>query len=151
MARLLAVGLLLSAIAPAAPAAAQADVIRLLDEPLAGGVSVRVTQAPSGIGVAISRGPLSRGETTPPFADMAVQAWVLTADGSALGLAQRPYGQPISVWSGRLRGGGRVLSHRTFVFEHANPRDLAAVVVSLDGVLFVRPFSRATESVPRQP
>ena len=151
MARLLAVGLLLSAIAPATPAAAQADVIRLLDEALAGGVSVRVTQAPGGIGVDVSRGPLSRGETTPPFADMAVQTWVLTVDGSALGLAQRPYDQPISVWSGRLRGGRRVLSHRTFVFEHANPRDLAAVVVSLDGVLFIRPISRATESVPRQP
>jgi hypothetical protein len=70
---------------------------------------------------------------------MSLQAWVLKSDGTALAPIQgfRAYGA--QNW------------YKSFGFRPTDPAELVAVVVSVNGALFVRPFSRATESVPRQP
>jgi hypothetical protein len=73
---------------------------------------------------------------------MAIQAWVLTSDGTALSRS-RPE-QKVLTWGRRSEAGTGTTWRSTFSFVPADPRDLAAVVVNLDGTLFVRP-------IPQQP
>ena len=72
------------------------------------------------------------GETnTKPLSGMTLQAWLLRADGTAL--AQRS--NPSRASAG---GSGCKPDLMIFSFEHVPPKDLAGVVVSVDGKLFVR-------------
>jgi hypothetical protein len=69
---------------------------------------------------------------------MPIQAWVLRSDGTTLSRS-RPE-QKVLTWGRRTEAGTGTTWRSTFSFAPADQRDLAAVVVSLDGVLFVRPI-----------
>jgi hypothetical protein len=72
---------------------------------------------------------------------MPIQAWVLTSNGTALPRL-RPE-QKVLTWGKRSEPAGTTW-RSTFSFAPADQRDLAAVVVSLDGTLFVR-------AIPQKP
>ena len=136
MTRLFAIGLLLVAISPAGPLAAQSDQVWLLrDDALQDKITVSVAHQPEQVLVYVHRGSTPDGVVLP---EMAIQAWVLKADGTALS-KYRP-GQKVMTWG--TQSNGWTTWSTIFNFERVNPRDLAAVVVSLDGTLLVRPISQ---------
>ena len=140
MTRRLAVGLLLVAISPARPVAAQSAMTPFIDEPLPAGVHVRVSNGPEGmIGVDIGTDRAWRVGAPQSLDGIDVQVWLLKADGTALP-QRRPGGGPVQV--SMIRNGQRHLQRLLYGFEAADRQELAAVVVSLDGVLFVRRISR---------
>jgi hypothetical protein len=63
--------------------------------------------------------------------DMNIQVWVLKTDGTALTKKSRLEGITIC-------NAGSCTDSMMFVFEHAAPSDLAAVVMRVDGQLIVR-------------
>jgi hypothetical protein len=139
MTRLLAVGLLLVATAPAGRAAAQSDQVWLIqDELLRDNTAVGVAHQPDRVVVDVRRWS-SPGA---PLSDMPIEAWVLTSNGTALPRL-RPE-QKVLTWGKRSEAGTGTTWRSTFSFAPADQRDLAAVVVSLDGALFVR-------SIPQKP
>jgi hypothetical protein len=140
MTRLFATGLLLWAISPGLPAAAQSAVAPLMEEPLIEGLYVRVSNRPEGVGVDIGADRARRSQAPQAFGETTVHVWVLKSDGTAL--PRKRLGQPIRVSNINLRNGQAELRSLLFDFEPADARDLDAVVVSLDGVLFVRPIPR---------
>lgn len=136
MTRRLAVGLLLVAAMPAGRVAAQAGQVWLIrDDALQDKIAVSVAHQPEQVLVYVHRGSTPDGVVLP---EMAIQAWLLKADGTALS-KYRP-GQKIMTWG--TQSNGWTTWSTIFNFERVNPRDLAAVVVSLDGTLFVRPISQ---------
>ncbi len=137
MTRILAIGLLLVATLPTGPLVAQSKEVWLIhNEPLQDKVGVRVLSQPEQIQVYADRGATPDGTELPA---VAFQAWLLRSDGTALSRS-RP-AQKVMTWGTRSPGGGTTWS-TTFSFAPVSPQDLAAVVVSLDGVLFVRPVRR---------
>ena len=137
MRRLLAVGLLLVATSPALPVVAQSAVVPLVEQPLVAGLHVRVFNRSDGVSVDVSTDPGQSSQALQSFAETNVQVWVLKADGTALP-RRRPGEEPIRVSSRAVRNGQTYSQRLLFGFETADPRALDAVVVSLDGVLFVR-------------
>jgi hypothetical protein len=149
--RLLAAALLLCLIGPGTSVGAQSAVRPLIDEQLLAGIHVRVTNGPEGmmIGIEVATAPPRRAGASQLITDIPdVQVWLLKVDGTALP-QRRPGGGPVQV--SMIRNGQRHLQRLLYVFEAADRRELAAVVVRLDGVLFIRPIPRATESVLPQP
>jgi hypothetical protein len=135
MTRLLAIGLLLAGMSPTWPLLAQSTEVWLIqNEPLQDKVGVRVLSQPEQIVVYVDRPAPPDGTALP---EIAIQAWVLRSDGTAVPRS-RP-AQKVMSWGRRSPSGGTTWS-TTFSFAPASPKDLAAVVVSLDGVLFVRPI-----------
>lgn len=131
MVRYLAVGLLLVVTAPTARAQVQAeDWIR--DESLVGevGLSVRQQQHRP---VVVS---IFRGTGDERLLEMPLQVWVLKSDGTALPRRSQAETLP-SFGTGRKDWASW---YTTVSFEPAGQRDLSAVVVSLNGSLFVRPI-----------
>ena len=145
MTRLLAVGLLLWATSPALPAAAQSAVAPLMEEPLLQGLHVRVFHRPDGVSVDVGTDRGQSSQAVQSFAETNVQVWVLKADGTALP-RRRPGQEPIRVSSIAIRSGQTHHQSLLFGFETADPRDLDAVVVSVDGVLFVRRIPKTPAS-----
>ena len=136
MTRVLALGLLLIATSPSLPVAAQSAVAPLIEEPLIEGLHVRVSHGPEGVSVEIGAARGRPSQVPEAFAETNVQVWVLKSDGTALPL--RRLGGPVRVST--IRNGQPSLRNLMFGFEPADQRDLDAIVVSLDGVLFVRPI-----------
>ncbi len=135
MNRLLAVGLLLVAISPSRQVAAQSAVAPLMEEPLVQGLHVRVFSRSDRISVDVATDRRQSSQALQSFAVANVQVWVLKSDGAALPRIP-PGGDPVRV---SAMSNGQVRSVRIgFGFEPAERQDLAAVVVSVDGVLFVR-------------
>lgn len=136
--RWLAVGLLLLATAPTQSVVAQILEVPfehnielwltfINDEPLQGKTRLDLHSQASRITVQVRRS----GPDEPFHPEMVMQAWVLRSDGTALE-RRAP---------SRVTGPGRTKDWiAIFAFEPSNVQDLAAVVVSLDGVLFVRPI-----------
>ena len=143
MTRLLAVGLLVVAMSPARPLAAQSPVAPLIDEPLLAGTRLRVSSQRAGITIDIGTDTAGRPEAPSSLDGVNIQVWVLKADGTALP-RRRPGEEPIRVSSMAVRNGQTYSQRLLFGFEPANPLDLDAVVVSVDGVLFVRPIRQKT-------
>lgn len=111
-----------------------------IDEPLLAGVHVRVSNGPEGmIGIDIGTDRAWRAGAPQSLDGINVQVWLLKADGTALP-QRRPGGGPVQV--SMIRNGQRHLQRLLYGFEAADRQELAAVVVSLDGVLFVRRISR---------
>jgi hypothetical protein len=131
MKRLIAIAALLVATSPTGPLVAQSKEVWLIqNEPLQDKIGVRVLYQPEQIVVYVGRGS-TQDRTEPP--EMTIQAWVLRSDGTALP-RYRP-GQKVMTW-----GNGWTTWSTVFNFAPAKAQDLAAVVVSLDGALFVRPI-----------
>ena len=114
-------------------------VAPLIDEPLLAGTRLRVSSQPAGIGIDIGTDRARRSEAPPSLDGVNVQVWVLKTDGTALP-RRRPGQEPVRV--SMIRNGQAYFRSLLFGFEAADPRDVDAVVVSLDGVLFVRPILR---------
>ena len=106
-------------------------------------VLVSVGHHAASIQVSVTMGSTTQG-TDPPKMD--IQAWVLKSDGTALGRNRTDH-NPLT--SAITRFGSSNWS-MTFAFSSAEPRELAAVVVSVNGALFVRPIPTTSNSVPRQ-
>lgn len=68
---------------------------------------------------------------TRPLGDLGIEVWLLRVDGTAL--KQRANGVPSVTGNA-----GSISKREMFVFEHIAPKELAGVVVRLDGKLFVR-------------
>ena len=129
MTRMLAIGLLLVALSPTGPLVTQSTEVWLIqNESLQDQVGVRVLSQPEQMLVYVDRAAAPDGTASP---EMAIQTWLLTSDGTALS-RHRPEEKRMTWGNGR--------TNTIFAFEPVNPRDLAAVVVSLDGTLFVRPI-----------
>lgn len=137
MTRLLAVGLLVVATSPALPVAAQSAVAPLMEEPLVAGLHVRVFNRSNGVSVDVGTDRGQSSQALQSFAETNVQVWVLKSDGTALP-RRRPGEEPIRVSTRAVRNGQTYQQRLLFGFETADPRGLDAVVVSVDGVLFVR-------------
>ena len=139
MTRLLAIGLLLLALSPTGPLVAQSTEVWLIqNEPLQENVGVRVRSQPEQVQLYVDRAAPFDGTALP---EVAIQAWLLRSDGTAL-LRSGP-AQKTMTWGRRSPGGGTTWS-TTCSFAPTNPQDLAAVVVSLDGMLFVRTIPQKT-------
>jgi hypothetical protein len=69
-----------------------------------------------------------------PLKDLGIQVWVLRADGTAL--AQRPH----SGEAGSIANAGWSTDVMQFAFENAPSDKIAAVVLRVNGQLFVRPI-----------
>jgi hypothetical protein len=67
-----------------------------------------------------------------PFENVAVQVWLLRHDGTAQPREKRP---PSTLG---LSNAGSVTEIMSFGFTHSSPQDLAAVVASVNGEMFVR-------------
>jgi hypothetical protein len=65
-----------------------------------------------------------------PLKDLAIQVWVLRMDGTTLGQTDRG--------NAGICNAGACTDSMEFSFEHAAPKELAGVVVRVDGKLFVR-------------
>ena len=76
MTRLVATGLLLWAISPALPAAAQSAVAPLMEEALVQGLHVRVSHRPEGGSVDIGADCTRRSQGPQAFGETTVQVWV---------------------------------------------------------------------------
>jgi hypothetical protein len=140
MTRRLALGLLLVATMPAGPAAAQSGQVWLLqNDLLRDQIAVGVAHQPEQVLVDVRRWSAPNGT---PLPDMAIQAWILKSDGTALSRS-RPE-QKVMTWGRRSDAGTGTTWRSTFSFAPADQRDLAAVVVSVDGTLFVR-------AIPQKP
>ena len=141
--RMLAVALVLLA-SPAWAQLPTVDIDRqkvsyVVDEPLADGISVRATLHQRGLTVGVHA-----SSPTQEFSEAVVQAWVLKADGTAM-----PMNGTRAVLSSVVRDGKKLRSARLFMFERAALEDVAAVVVSLHGVPYVRPISSKPSSSAR--
>ena len=136
MVRLFVVAIAFAA-ASALPAGAQAPAAPLLEAALMDGINVRVLHRPAGIGVDVYTAPRPDNQASSPLSGTVVQAWVLKPDGTALARPSGALRDPLRIRSvgrsGRF-GGERLM----FSFDPADREDIAAVIVSLDGVLFVR-------------
>jgi hypothetical protein len=104
------------------------------NEVLREGVALGVAHQPDQVVVDVRRWS-SPGA---PLPDMPIQAWVLTSNGTALPRL-RPE-QKVMTWGTRSETGTGTTWRTTFTFAPADQRDLAAVVVNVDGSLFVRPI-----------
>ena len=134
MTRLFAIGLLLVA-TPTGRLAAQSNEVWLIqNEPVQDTVGVRVLSLSEQIVVYVDRPAPPDGTALPKIA---IQAWVLRSNGTAVPRS-RP-AQKVMSWGRRSPSGGTTWS-TTFNFAPASPQDLAAVVVRVGGVLFVRPI-----------
>src|SRR5262245_32249478 len=67
-----------------------------------------------------------------PFENVTVQVWLLRHDGTAQPLGKRPPG------TFGISNAGSVTEIMSFGFTRSSPQDLAAVVVSVNGEMFVR-------------
>ena len=139
MTRLLALVLLI-ATAPAWPVGAQSEshpaISLMRDEPVVGPVTLSVILSSEQTRVTVFRGAGDERLLETPL-----QVWVLRSDGTAL--QRRNPKEPFpSFGTGKTNWANW---YTIISFERATQRELSAVVVSLDGVLFVRPISRATE------
>ncbi len=135
MTRLLAIGLLLVATAPAGSLAAQTNPVWLLqNEALRDGTTVGVAHLPDQVVMSVQRWAPQR--TSLP--DMAIRVWVLKSDGTALSTGGPE--QKVMTWGKLSEAGTGTTWRSTYAFAPADQRDLTAVVVSLDGTLFVRPI-----------
>ena len=92
-----------------------------------GFVSVRVHKGSSEV-------EIIGGHPPKTAVDMAIQTWVLRSDGTAL--PRRP-GEYPGFGTPSLRSAGWTL---TWAFRYPEPNELTAVVVRVDGALFVRPI-----------
>jgi hypothetical protein len=134
--RLVAVGLLLIVTSPVGRVAAQSEQVWLIrDEPLRDKTAVGVAHQPEQVLVSVHWWSAPDQTRLP---DMAIRAWVLKADGTSLSRS-RPE-QKVMTWGKRSEAGTGTTWRSIFSFASADQRDLAAVVVSLDGALFVRPI-----------
>jgi hypothetical protein len=133
------VGLLLVATSPALVAQSK-EVWLIQNEPLQDDVGLRVLSQPEQIVVYIDRGATPQDAALP---ERTIQAWVLRSDGTALP-RYRP-GQKVMTWG--TSSNGWTTWSTIFLFGPADHGDLAAVVVNLDGALFVRPI-HAQQSAP---
>jgi hypothetical protein len=126
MVRWLAVGLLLLVTASTAMGQSRPTLLRA--DPLLDNVSVTLTHGPELIVVYIH--PPGGARPDPKWPEMSLQAWVLKSDGTALAPIQgfRAYGT--QHW------------YKSVGFRALDPAELVAVVVSVDGVLFVRPIPK---------
>lgn len=132
MVRWLAVGVVLSAIAPTGPVSAQSEVQTLY--------GLTITYRAKDTVVRVFRGSFQRGD----FPKGPIQAWVLKSDGTGL-RQQNALPEPITICSGRQFGPERARNCTTvFSFEPARSSDVAAVVVNLDGALSV-------QAIPQKP
>jgi hypothetical protein len=130
--------------ASALPVAAQAPAAPLLESTLMEGIRVRVLHRPAGISVDVYTTPRPDSQASSPLSGTVVQAWVLKPDGTAVNRQGGALRDPLRIRNvgrnGRF-GGERLM----FSFEPADRHDIAAVVVSLDGVLFVRSIGQPAE------
>ena len=134
MTRVLAVGLLLVTTAPAGPVAAQNIELwipLIQNDRLQDQISLDVLYQQSQVSVHVFRRSTPEGPSLPAIA---IQAWVLKSDGTVL--RRRDPTKP-------TRSDGTNSQSSTdwvtvLPFEPARVEDLAAVVVSVDGALFVR-------------
>ena len=98
--------------------------------------SIYVSEQQNGIAVQLSGGSSpTGGPSNPhqtPLKDLGIQIWVLCSDGTAL--AQKPR----SGVAFSLANGGWSTDMMQFVFENAPPDKIAAVVLRINGKLFVR-------------
>jgi hypothetical protein len=126
------------------PAAGQAPVAPLLEATLMEGIAVRVSHRPAGIGVEVHTWPRPESQASSPLSEAVVQAWVLKPDGTAVAKRSGSLPDPVRVRS--YGGTGRFWGERLmFSFDAADRQDISAVVVSLDGVLFVRSIGQPAE------
>jgi hypothetical protein len=65
-----------------------------------------------------------------PLKDLAIQVWLLRRDGMTLTQTSKS--------DGGLSNAGSITDMMSFLFEHVAPKELAGVVVRVDGMLFVR-------------
>jgi hypothetical protein len=125
---------------PAGRVAAQSSQVWLIqDELLRAQIAVGVAHQADQVVVDVRWWSAPDGTRLP---DMAIQAWVLTSNGTALPRL-RPE-QKVLTWGKRSEAGTGTTWRSIFAFAPADQRDLAAVVVSVDGALFVR-------SIPQKP
>jgi hypothetical protein len=129
------VGALVLSVA-SSPAGAQSPTIapkisHVLDEPLVDGINVRATLRQNGLTVGVHA-----CSPTQEFSEAVVQAWVLKADGTAM-----PMNGARTVLSSVVRDGKKLQSGRLFMFERGALQNVAAVVVTLNGVPYVRSVS----------
>jgi hypothetical protein len=134
MIRVLALGLLLAATAPGRSIAAQSPQDWLIEsERLTDKVSLAVASQPERVSVHVSR------ESTPdgtPLPERALQVWVLSSDGTAL----RPRDPARPSLTFGTTSNGWTDWRSVFSFEPSDRTALAAVAVSVNGALFVRPI-----------
>jgi hypothetical protein len=142
MTKWLAVGLVLVTTTSNARAQVHPEVSLMRDEPVVGPVTLSVILSSDQTRVTVFRGAGDERLLETPL-----QVWVLRSDGTAL--QRRNPKEPFpSFGTGRTNWADW---YTLISFERAKQGELSAVVVSVDGVPFVRPLPRATESVLRQP
>lgn len=109
-------------------------------EPLTDGVSITVVEQPDTgtqpafILVQLSGQSTPNGKTNPnpkPLSGMAIQLWLLRTDGTAV----PQHGKPGFVGLSNM---GEVTDMMSLLFEDAPTKDLAGVVVSVNGKFYVR-------------
>ncbi len=144
MVRWLAIGLVLVAtpsVGSAQRVAARAAVVgetRLIwDDPLADAARLSVTQRIPGEQVRVTISRSATQSDNPP--EMTLQVWVLKSNGTTLPRERTSDSYPVTFWTG---GNGSMVGLTAFAFGRVDRTDLEAVVVSVDGVLFVRPIPK---------
>ncbi len=139
--RPLFIGLIALATLPSARSLNQAIPTRILLNAPLGGIGVLVFEQSEVIGSQPAilvvqldgEGAIDGQKLQKPLDGMALQVWLLRADGTAI--ARRGKGQPASV---NVSMAGGYNDSVAFTFEDGPPKELAGVVVSINGNLFVR-------------
>jgi hypothetical protein len=113
-----------------------AEDIRLVwNETLADSARLSVTQRIPGEQVRVTITRSATQSDNPP--EMGLQVWVLKSNGTTLPRERTSDSHPVTFWTA---GNGSMVGSTFFAFEPVDRADLAAVVVSVNGALFVRPI-----------
>ncbi len=163
MVRWLAIGLVFASVSAtgatqvtsAVPKSAQGPIYLVRAEPLVGDISVSVILGWDNVNVHVDKGSSNvevvGGHLPRGAIDLAVQTWVLKADGTALPRWPGPGDLPPGVAIGEPPAVARPSTASTdwsliWGYRYAQPAELSAVVVRIGGVFHVRPIPQTPRS-----
>ncbi len=163
MVRWLAVGLVCAGVSatgaaqvkPGLPKSAQGPIYLVRAAPLVDDISVSVILGWDNVQVHVHKGSSNvevvEGHAPRAAVDLAVQTWVLKADGTALARRPGPGDRPPGVAVGEPPAVGRPGTASAdwsliWGYKYAEPAELSAVVVRADGAIYVQPIPQKPRS-----